>query len=342
MVFSTSVNSVNLAEDNSYLIPLHNGWNLISNPFDKNVLWSAVQSVNTGIQPIHQFDKTFSVSLAFEPYKGYYFNNATNLTSLKIPYPVTGSVPSVMNKSGDQENYYLRLSLQNTTGEQSTVEIRNDINGKNGFDAKDIFAPPGDFEKIKITVYNAELEYAYKYLMTDNRNLAEEEEIELVIKNITESPVLLKKELPDKAIHEKVYLVNKFNGKFTDLFSGEKIVISPNTGKGEYVLLMGSESFIESKKSEYLPKDFVLYQNYPNPFNPSTVISYQLAVGSRVSLKLYDILGNELALVVDREQEAGFHEYKLSTLNLKLSSGVYFYQLRAGDFVSVKKLVIVK
>jgi len=93
---------------------------------------------------------------------------------------------------------------------------------------------------------------------------------------------------------------------------------------------------------ESVPANYSLSQNYPNPFNPSTVISYQLAVSGRVVLKLYDILGNELALLVDEELEAGFYEYKLSTPNLNLSSGVYFYQLRAGGFVETRKMILLK
>ncbi|MHC1737384.1 MAG: T9SS type A sorting domain-containing protein [Ignavibacteriaceae bacterium] len=87
---------------------------------------------------------------------------------------------------------------------------------------------------------------------------------------------------------------------------------------------------------------YSLSQNYPNPFNPTTVISYGLQVTGRITLKLFDLLGNEVATLVDEEQPAGTHEYKLSTLNYKLSSGVYFYQLRAGTFVTTKKMVLLK
>jgi len=87
---------------------------------------------------------------------------------------------------------------------------------------------------------------------------------------------------------------------------------------------------------------FELLQNYPNPFNPSTVISYQLPVKSFVSLILYDITGIEIATLVNMEEEAGVHNYELSINNYALTSGVYFYQLRAGEFVSTKKLILMK
>jgi len=93
-------------------------------------------------------------------------------------------------------------------------------------------------------------------------------------------------------------------------------------------------------------KDFVLYQNYPNPFsatggNPSTTISWQSAVGSRQTIKLYDVLGREIETIVDGYFDAGKHS-TFYILNSTLPSGVYFYQLRAGDFVQTKKMIIMR
>ncbi len=89
-----------------------------------------------------------------------------------------------------------------------------------------------------------------------------------------------------------------------------------------------------------LPKSFALNQNYPNPFNPSTVISYDLPVKGDVTLKIYDVLGREVATLVNEKQNAG--SYKVTFNASKLSSGVYFYQLQAGSFSSVKKLILMK
>lgn len=93
-----------------------------------------------------------------------------------------------------------------------------------------------------------------------------------------------------------------------------------------------------------VPQKFTLSQNYPNPFNPSTMIQYSLEKTSQVSLKVYNVLGNEVATLVNRRQEAG--SYTVPFGNSKgtfiLASGVYFYRLEAGSFVSTKKLIMVK
>jgi len=89
-----------------------------------------------------------------------------------------------------------------------------------------------------------------------------------------------------------------------------------------------------------MPRTFELGQNYPNPFNPSTVMSYQLPVASNVSLKVYDVLGREVATLVNGRQEAG--RYSVSFNAASFASGVYFYRLQAGNFVQTKKMMLVK
>jgi hypothetical protein len=93
-------------------------------------------------------------------------------------------------------------------------------------------------------------------------------------------------------------------------------------------------------QGETLPKEFALEQNYPNPFNPSTVISWQSPVGGHQTLKIYDVLGNEVATLVDEYKEAG--RYKIEFDASRLASGVYMYKLTAGNYVSSKKMMVVK
>jgi len=94
-----------------------------------------------------------------------------------------------------------------------------------------------------------------------------------------------------------------------------------------------------------VPDGYKLFQNYPNPFNPSTIIKYQIANSSFVSLKIYDILGKELAALVNEFQKAGIYEVPFSInsiTNNQLPSGVYFYKLSTGDFSETKRLVLLK
>jgi len=90
------------------------------------------------------------------------------------------------------------------------------------------------------------------------------------------------------------------------------------------------------------PTDYVLCQNYPNPFNPNTRIQYAISSKQFVSLKVYDILGKEVAILVNEEKPAGSYSEEFNINNLQLSSGVYFYCMRAGDFVDTKKMILMK
>jgi hypothetical protein len=88
------------------------------------------------------------------------------------------------------------------------------------------------------------------------------------------------------------------------------------------------------------PSAISLFQNYPNPFNPSTTIRYELPRSSLVTLRVFNILGQEIATLVDGQKQAGCYEIKWNAGSFP--SGVYFYRLQAGDFVQTKKLVILK
>ena len=87
---------------------------------------------------------------------------------------------------------------------------------------------------------------------------------------------------------------------------------------------------------------FELFQNYPNPFNPSTKISWQSPVSSLQTLKVYDVLGNEVATLVDEYKSAGMYNVQFTMDNEKQSSGLYFYQLKAGDYFETKKMMYLK
>jgi len=89
-----------------------------------------------------------------------------------------------------------------------------------------------------------------------------------------------------------------------------------------------------------LPSKFVLEQNYPNPFNPTTTVKYSIPNSGNVTLKVYDVLGNEVATLVNEERPAGVYEVEFDAS--RLSSGIYFYKLLSGVFISTKKMILIK
>ena len=102
----------------------------------------------------------------------------------------------------------------------------------------------------------------------------------------------------------------------------------------------GGVSFVEEEQINELPTGFLLSQNYPNPFNPSTIIKYHIPELSFITLKVYDLLGNEIKTLVKEEKPAG--TYQIDFDGTELPSGIYFYQLKARSFVETKKMVLIR
>ncbi|MBP9120452.1 MAG: T9SS type A sorting domain-containing protein [Ignavibacterium sp.] len=90
------------------------------------------------------------------------------------------------------------------------------------------------------------------------------------------------------------------------------------------------------------PTEFSLSQNYPNPFNPNTSIKYAISSTQFVTLKVYDLLGREVAILVNEEKPAGVYNVQFTINNVQLSSGIYFYKLQVGDFIETKKMILLK
>ena len=104
---------------------------------------------------------------------------------------------------------------------------------------------------------------------------------------------------------------------------------------------------VDDEISDLTPTSFKLSQNYPNPFNPITKIKYTIpnvtlskVEGSLVSLKVFDVLGNEIAALVNEEKPAGSYEVEFDASSL--SSGIYFYELRTGNHTQAKKMMLLK
>ena len=135
--------------------------------------------------------------------------------------------------------------------------------------------------------------------------------------------------------------------------SGSAEIPSPGKGNYDYVIVAKDKNnnyaeasnpisvkVITASEDTEGPQNFTLSQNYPNPFNPSTVISYQLPVSSEVSLRVFDMLGREVAVLVNGRMSAGTHKVTFNASNL--SSGIYMYRIDAGSYTQIKQMMLIK
>jgi N-acetylneuraminic acid mutarotase len=132
------------------------------------------------------------------------------------------------------------------------------------------------------------------------------------------------------ALGKKIYVIggSYLNGGTPTFLSSVEVL---NTGTPTDVQ--------NATKNNNQPRDFQLRQNYPNPFNPSTTIQYDLPKSGRVSLKLYNVLGQVVATLVDEHKEPGFYQIRW---NPNVPSGIYFYRLQAGEFLETKTMVLLR
>ncbi|KAA3598106.1 MAG: T9SS C-terminal target domain-containing protein [Calditrichaeota bacterium] len=127
---------------------------------------------------------------------------------------------------------------------------------------------------------------------------------------------------------------------FVEVTDGEFTVSSSDTF--EFITPMAVSI---SENENQVPNSFALRQNYPNPFNPTTTISYDLPINSKVILKIYNLIGQEVRALVEKNVNAGFHLVNWDGKNdfgKQVSSGIYIYKIQAGDFVQSKKMVFLK
>ena len=122
------------------------------------------------------------------------------------------------------------------------------------------------------------------------------------------------------------------------ILSRPKVVQSEPQSR--FTLIITDGEVVSNEFDSGLPAAVALDQNYPNPFNPSTVIRYQLPVNSEVSLKVFDVLGREVANLIDGRMEAGYHQVTFNARDL--ASGMYLYRLQAGNKVFTKKFTLIK
>ena len=296
---------VSLSMDSTFSIPIHSGWNLISNPFDKDIAWNSINKANGGNQqPIYLFQTSgYSSPSNFEPYKGYYFFSRDDLTTLKIPY----YDKYILGKTNSFSTKELEIALTSNSGTRSEIIVGISQNAKSGVDNLDIFSPPSLFCDISMSLFNNEIETDYKYLQKEFRpEIVEGQDFEILVKSISNETLELTVKGLENFSEYQVYLLDKSQLKLYDLRKTDNIEVKKNVPGKEYTLIIGTEEYIHKKKSSLIPLEYVLYQNFPNPFNPKTSIIFSVPQQSKISLYIYNMLGELIVeLINDQLYETG-------------------------------------
>lgn len=348
IIIDQDAGSVQLDSDGTYSIPLHQGWNIISNPFEKSIDWNTVQTINQLENNlfIYSWEGSWNTSAIFESYKGYYFNNDPSLVNkqyLKIPYkPITALAKNSLEKINPVNDLPLiELNLSSDGIVKSKVSVDLDPQSSDDFDSLDYFAPPSDFEDACIRIVNVNLSTRWKYLSKEARPYSESGNVfRIEIQNLSGSELKLTAHDIELFNGAEVYLVDERLYRHFDLRKTHEISINPNHQNNYYRLLIGDTEFVNEYISQFTPEVNMLFQNYPNPFNSSTIIKYQIKELTKVELEVFDLLGQKIKTLVDENQQAGIYEVVLDTG--ELASGLYLYRLKTSNYQKTNKMLYLK
>jgi hypothetical protein len=342
-----------LSPDGTYSIPLHGGWNIITNPFNATILRSAIFAAN-GLPPTmvfweHTGSLTISSGTTFEPFKGYYFdNNSLNLPSLKIPFPFTGAPPAapLAKTAGVDWRVELVFDSDINTDRDNYIGIAPGANpGRNVLDQHE---SPLVFDQGFLYFVRPEWDSVHTRFATDFRAaLGPGQTWDFEVWNPRKGAgKITLNGLEGIPSGYRVVLVNMLNTSPADMRQRNVYTYQTSPAKMQFKLFVGSKEYVDGETSKLVPQTFALEQNYPNPFNPSTTISYTIPRGSHVRLEILSVIGQRVRVLDEGYRAAAVYSVLWDGKDdnaHSVSSGVYFCRLIAGgNAIRTRKLVLLK
>jgi hypothetical protein len=344
---STEVPAAPLDSSQQVEIPLHVGWNLITNPFISPIAWSKIQTIDTISEPIYSYNGTFTTSTDFQPYVGYYFFNATSLLALKISYSSLFSSSSLTDNVAPI-SWRVNIALSSDGLVDSTTWFGVSSRASAELDPLDCRKPRA-IAPVPIAYFDRpNWDANYSFFATDFRPEFEgANSWEFEVRSTERKPSLLAFSglwrIPSRF---QVYLLDEAKASSVNLRIDSLYSFVPATDISRFSVLVGKEDALQERLSSILPREFSLYNNYPNPFNPSTTICVDVPCVGDIKLKVFDLLGREVKTLYSGILSAGRHSFGWDGRDEEgkiLSTGVYFYRLTTRTGVNlVGKMVFMK
>ena len=345
--------------DTQFIIPLRPGWNDIANPFNFVIDWSIISISSGNIQDVvgpYTYEDRWLIPseiIKILPWKGYSIYTEYNGLSLIIP-PIESSQGLNKSLADCFSDVQWQLILEATC--QQAKDVANIIgcveDASEEWDKRDYLEPPAIGSYISLLFPHDNWERFPGSYTTDFRpdfNIGETWDFK-VQTNIENSEVKLR-------ILNSQSVSSRFKIMVYDVSGYEKINISDtsiysfqshrNGSVRSFKLVIGIPEFVREVESKIplAPDNFNLAQNYPNPFNLGTEIQYQLPQRSTVKLKIFNVLGQEIKTLISEVQETGYYKIQWNgkdDYNRDVGTGIYILQMKAGDFVKTRKMILTK
>ncbi|HSD62418.1 MAG TPA: T9SS type A sorting domain-containing protein, partial [Ignavibacteriaceae bacterium] len=350
-----ATNALSVSSFNNYTITLQPGYNQIGNPFAFSVNWFSIENSDSIQQlPILWNPDTQDYELdliIYEPWVGYWVYNPLNhIINLGVnPNVSLFKEKSINYFASLKEDEFLvqlktSLSSSNSRDQQNYIGMMEDA--KNDLDKYDVIKPPSINNDLRVLIESGKNYYARNVVPVSKDGAYWDFTVETKEGNQKVSlNIEPKSSLPDNF---SIWLLDKSGRVPVGLNNGTGQIITRDNGKGSFRIIIGTEEFAKLNSDDISLNvyEYALYQNYPNPFNPSTNITYQLKEKSYVTLEVFNILGERVTSIInDVVQDPGQHIVSWNGLNSsgeKTASGIYIYRIKANNFISSKKMILLK
>ena len=347
--------ATSISTDEAFRIPLHEGWNLVANPFNFPISINQVSTESGKTLDIRTFIGEWApFSSAMEPFDGYAVVTEDQAADVLVIDPIASGASSKelesIRPADPSFAWSLRIAASSPSGRDADNVAAVVEGASKGFDRFDRPEPPsvgnflslafphGDWGKplhdFAVDVRPEEEEgYDWRFLIRSPRT----EEAEIRIAGGDGVPSHLRIVLIDELLNIRRDLRDDPAYSFT--------TAGPD-GSRAFYLLVGSDDYVAAKTEELGPVAFELSQNFPNPFSGVTTIRYGIEKPSVVTLTIYDLLGRQVAtLIRSEDREAGYHAVVWDGRDgggAQVASGVYFYVLRANERTAIGKMSLVR
>ena len=333
LTVSATVASAPLNTSQEVEIPLHAGWNVITNPYTQAVSWSRIQTANTTGEPIYSFTGSFAVASTFDPYAGYYYYNTPNASVLKIPY---GALFKLSEPPSDPASWRITVAVK--SGEASDNTTSFGVASKSELERQTLsyHKPRTIADGVSTSFNRPDLDFQYPEFATDIRpefDTMQEWSFDFRGK-VGEKADISFLGLASVTASQEIWLIDHQRAKASNLRIDSVYTITPATSLCKFTVLVGEQYSIEKRLESVLPTDFSIDRNFPNPFNPSTNISVTVPRDAKVSLRIHDVLGREITTMFVGYLGPGRHWFTWNGTDhtgRAVASGVYFARLQVAD-----------
>jgi len=330
-----------------YRVSLNQGWNIVSNPVEKDVSWSEVQAANGTNQSLWRWDGSWSqvqTFLSATSGEAYYFMD-DQIDELVLPFPGFSSgrrAPSSRKASTVDSTLSLRVVQDGDTVSTAQVGLRSGT--ETGLDRTDRHGPPGYFETASLRLLEEKDSRQYTLAAEHAPPGREGYTFDLRLRAPSNEVLTLVPEGAKNFRDQQIALIRQPTGRYHDLQADSSVSVVPRSSTTRFRLVMGTEAFVQEKRQEITPDKVKLLPNYPNPFRQATTLEYALPERQNVRVAIYDVMGRRIQQLVNEPQRAGFHQvrWRVQSGGSSVASGVYFVRLKTETATRTERIVVVR